>query len=102
MNTELNSHPQFEIIKFLYQFKDDNKFYKLDESLLNIQSKKEKYILIYTLRDHALIATDSEIYYNHADNSVVDHFNNSGEIKAKILPKGIVALETLLGKACSL
>lgn len=98
MNTELTNEPTFKIMKFLYQFKDDNKFYKLDEKMLNIASKKEKYISIYTLRDNALIATDSEVYYNHADNSGIDHFNNPDEIRAKILPKGIVVVESFLKK----
>lgn len=98
MATEFTHTPEFEIMKFLYQFKNDNKFYTLDEELLNIQSQKDVHYSIYTLRDNALIATDREVYYNHADNSLVDLFNTSGEIKARILPKGIVAVESLLQK----
>jgi hypothetical protein len=98
MNTELTREPGFEIIKFLYQFKDDNKFYKLDEKLLNIPSKKQKYISVYDLRDNALIATDSEVYYDHTENSIIDHLTNTDDIRAKILPKGVVAVEALLQK----
>lgn len=87
---------QYEIIQFLYQFRDDNKFYRIDTSLLNDQSHEEKFNIIYTLRDNALIATDREIYYNNSVNRYVDQNNKSDEIKARILPKGIVAVESLL------
>lgn len=83
---------QFEVIKFLYQFKDDNKYYKLDKDVLD---DEEIYKVIYTLRDNALIATDREIYYNNSAQRFVYNYN-SDEIKAKILPKGIVAVEALL------
>lgn len=83
---------QFEVIKFLYQFKDDNKYYKLDKDVLD---DEEIYKVIYTLRDNALIATDREIYYNNSAQRFVYNYNND-EIKAKILPKGIVAVEALL------
>lgn len=95
MNKDLNNDHQFEIIKFLYQFKDDNKYYKLDQDLLNDRSHDERYDLIYNLRDNAMIATDREIYYNSSAKRFVYNYNND-EIKAKILPKGIVAVETLL------
>ncbi len=88
---------QFEVIKFLYQFKDDNKFYRIDKNLLNDKSHEEKFSIIYTLRDNALIATDREIYYNHSVKRFVDHSNSNDEIKARILPKGIVAVESLAG-----
>ena len=87
---------QNEIIKFLYQFKDDNKFYRIDTDLLTDQSHQEKFNIIYTLRDNALIATDREIYYNNSVKRFVDQNNKSEEIKAKILPKGIKAIESLL------
>lgn len=83
---------QFEVIKFLYQFKDDNKYYKLDKDVLD---NEEIYKVIYTLRDNALIATDREIYYNNSPQRFVYNYNND-EIKAKILPKGIMAVEALL------
>ncbi len=86
---------QHEIIRFLYQFKDDNKYYQLDKDLLTDKSREERYKVIYTLRDDAMIATDREIYYNNSTNRVVYYYNND-EIKAKILPKGIVAVESLL------
>ena len=95
MNTNFTSASQFEIIKFLYQFKDDNKFYKLEEHLLNSESKKEVYQFIYNLRDNALICTDREVYCNDEGYYFAEHFNNSEEIRAKILPKGIAIMETL-------
>ena len=94
MDKNFKQDHQFEIIKFLYQFKDDNKYYKLDNDLLNDRSKEEKYNLIYTLRDNAMIATDREIFYNNSANRFVFSYNDD-EIKAKILPKGIVAVESL-------
>ncbi len=87
---------QLEVIKFLYQFKDDRKFYRIDTDLLTDKSHEEKFGIIYTLRDNALIATDREIYYNNSVKRFVDHNNSSDEIKARILPKGIVAVESLL------
>jgi hypothetical protein len=98
MNIQITHHSQLEIIKYLYQFKDDNKFYKLDENLLDIQSKKEKYMSISTLRDCALIATDSELKYTSTGNITPDYFKGAEEIKARILPKGVVAVEKLLSK----
>lgn len=83
---------QFEVIKFLYQFKDDNKYYRLDKDILD---DEEIYKVIYTLRDNALIATDREIYYSNSAQRFVYNYNKD-EIKAKILPKGIVAAEALL------
>lgn len=90
--------PEFEIIKYLYQFKDDNKFYKLDENLLKIRPGKEKHISIHTLRDNALIATDTELYYNHNEENLTGYFINPEDIKARILPKGVVAVEAALSK----
>jgi|GEM_PF-6257479 len=98
MKKEFTQEHQFEIMKFLYQFKNDNKFHQIDERLLNIPSPNEKYRMIYTLRDSALIATDREVYYNPSNNSLVVDFNHTDEIKAKILPKGIVAVESLQQK----
>lgn len=95
MEKNLKPEHQIEIIKFLYQFKDDNKYYRLDRDLLNDKSNEERYDLIYILRDNAMIATDREIYYNNSAKRVVYNYNND-EIKAKILPKGIMAVETLL------
>ncbi|HSU48975.1 MAG TPA: hypothetical protein VLJ41_00210 [Segetibacter sp.] len=95
MNTNFTSASQFEIIKFLYQFKDDNKFYKLEEHLLNSESKKETYQFIYNLRDNALISTDREVYCNEDGYYFAEHFNNSEEIRAKILPKGVAVMENL-------
>lgn len=89
--------PQLEVIKFLYQFRDDKKFYRIDKNILTDKSLNEKFGIIYSLRDNALIATDREIYYNSSINRFVDHNNTSDEIKARILPKGIVAVEALLG-----
>lgn len=85
-----------EIIQFLYQFKDDNKFYRIDLNLLNDRSHEEKFSIIYILRDNAFIATDREIYYNSSIKRFVDQNNKSDEIKARILPKGILAAESLL------
>lgn len=93
-NNFIQKH-QDEIIKFLYQFKDDNKFYSIDSSLLTDKSHEEKFTIIYVLRDNALIATDREIYYNNSVKRFVDQNNKSDEIKARILPKGIVAVELL-------
>lgn len=92
MDTNSRQDHQFEVIKFLYQFKDDNKYYKLDKDVLD---DEEIYKVIYTLRDNALIATDREIYYNNSAQRFVYNYNTD-EIKAKILPKGIVAVEALL------
>lgn len=96
MNNDFTPEHQQEIIKFLYQFKDDNKFYKIDANLLTDKSHQEKFNIIYVLRDNALIATDREIYYNNSIRRFVDQNNSSEEIKARILPKGIVAAESLL------
>lgn len=85
---------ELEIIKFLYQFKDDNKFYKLDELPLNVQSEEEKYRFIYTLRDNALIGTDREVYVTKTGKYYADQSNNY-EIRAKILPKGISVVDSL-------
>jgi hypothetical protein len=95
MKADFTNHSHFNIIKFLYQFKDDNKFYKLDEQVLNFESKKETYRYIYNLRNDALICTDREVYQNDEDYYSVESFGNVEEIKAKILPKGIAALESL-------
>jgi hypothetical protein len=92
-NNSKHEH-QFEVIKYLYQFKDDNKFYRIDTDLLGDKSHQEKFGIIYNLRDSALIATDREIYYNPKAKRYVDHSNSSDEIKARILPKGIVAVES--------
>lgn len=96
MNKELTPEHQQEIINFLYQFKDDNKFYRIDANLLTDRSHEEKFNIIYVLRDNALIATDREIYYNNSIKRFVDQNNSSEEIKARILPKGIVAVESLV------
>lgn len=95
MDKDFTQDHQFEVIKFLYQFKDDNKFYLIDKNLLTDKSHEETFSIIYTLRDNALIATDREIFYSHSAKRFVDHTNSSDEIKAKILPKGIVAVESL-------
>lgn len=96
MDNSLTQDHQYEIIRFLYQFKDDNKFYRIDKTLLNDKSHEEKFSIIYILRDNALIATDREIYYNSSVKRYVDQNNKNDEIKARILPKGIVAVESLL------
>lgn len=98
MHNQLTPDPQFEIIKYLYQFKDDNKFYKLDENSLRIRSEKEKHISIHTLRDNAFIATDTELYYNHNEENLTGYFTTPEEIRARILPKGVVAVESALRK----
>lgn len=90
MNVDFTNPSQFEIIKFLYQFKDDNKFYKLD-----VQSKKESYRFIYNLRNNAFICTDREVYCKDEDVYYAEHFDKTEEIRAKILPKGIAVMETL-------
>ena len=95
MDIDFTKENQFEVIRFLYQFKDDNKFYHIDRNLLADKSNDEKFSIIYTLRDNAMIATDREIYYNPSARSFTDQSINE-EIKARILPKGIVAVETLL------
>jgi hypothetical protein len=95
MKTTHTQDTALAIMHFLYQFKGDNKFYKLDNSLLNISSKKEKYLSIYTLRDNALIATDSEVYHSHAEEGMTNYVY-ADEIRAKILPKGVVAVEAML------
>lgn len=95
MKADYTNHSQYEIIKFLYQFKDDNKFYRLDETVLNMQSKKETYRYIYNLRNDALISTDCEVYQVDEDYYQVEHFGHQEEIKAKILPKGIAVIENL-------
>ena len=97
MDKQFTQDHQFEVIKFLYQFKDDNKFYRIDKALLTDKSYEEKFSIIHTLRDNALIATDREIYYNSSVKRFVDHTNASDEIKARILPKGIVAVKSLQG-----
>ena len=94
MNTNYSDDTQLAIINFLYQFKGDNKFYKLDDAVLNISSKKEKYLSICTLRDKALIATDTEVY-SHAGDGLTNNVY-ADDIRAKILPKGVVAVETML------
>lgn len=96
MNKDFTHDHQFEVIKYLYQFKDDRKFYKIDKNLLTDKSHEEKFSIIYTLRDNALIATDREIYFDNAVKRFVDQNNSNDEIKARILPKGIVAMESLL------
>lgn len=96
MDNGFTQEHQHEIIQFLYQFKDDNKFYRIDKSLLNDKSHEEKFNIIYILRDNALIATDREIYFNNSVNRYMDQNNKSDEIKARILPKGIAAAESLL------
>ncbi|WP_018615469.1 hypothetical protein [Segetibacter koreensis] len=93
MDKELTPEHQFEVIKFLYQFKEDNKFYRIDKNLLSDKSHEEKFRIIYTLRDNALIATDREIYYNHSAKRFLDYSNTSDEIRARILPKGIEVVE---------
>jgi hypothetical protein len=95
VKAESTNHSHYQIIKFLYQFKDDNKFYTLDENVLNIQSKKETYRYIYNLRNDALICTDREVYQVDEDYYQVEHFGHGEEIKAKILPKGIAVMESL-------
>ena len=96
MDIDFTKENQFEVIRFLYQFKDDRKFYSIDKNLLTDKSYDEKFSIIYTLRDNAMIATDREIYYNPSAKSFANHSNANEEIKARILPKGIVAVETLL------
>jgi len=96
MDKDFTQEHQYEVIRFLYQFKDDNKFYTIDTNLLTDKSHDEKFGIIYTLRDSALIATDREIYYNRTVNRFLDHSNRNDEIKARILPKGIVAVESSL------
>ncbi len=96
MEKHLTQEHQFEIIEFLYQFKDDRKFYRIDKNLLTDKSHDEKFSIIYTLRDNALIATDREIYYNPSVKRFVDQSNNQDEIKARILPKGIGVVESLV------
>lgn len=97
MNKGYTQEHQHEIIRFLYQFKDDNKFYRIDANLLTDKSHEEKFNIIYTLRDNALIATDREIYYNDSVKRYVDQNNKSDEIKARILPKGVATIESLPG-----
>ena len=96
MEQDFTQEHQYEIIRFLYQFRDDKKFYKIDTNLLNDKSHEEKFNIIYILRDNALIATDREIYHNTSVNRYADQNNKTDEIKARILPKGIVAVESLL------
>ena len=96
MDNHFTQDQQLEVIKFLYQFKDDRKFYKIDKGVLTDKSHEEKFHIIHTLRDNAFIATDREIYYNQSVKRFLDHNNTGDEIKARILPKGIVAIETLL------
>jgi hypothetical protein len=98
VKAEFTNHSHFNIIKFLYQFKDDNKFYKLDEQELNLESKKETYRYIYNLRNDALICTDREVYQIDEDYYSVENFGNTEEIRAKILPKGIAVMESLQEK----
>ncbi len=96
MNQSSTSENHFELMKYLYQFKDDNKFYAIDNAIIKAKCPQEQYNLIYTLRDRALIATDREIHYNQKSNTFVDAFNSTDEIKARILPKGVKAVESLL------
>jgi hypothetical protein len=96
MDIDFTQDHQFEVIRFLYQFRDDKKFYRIDQNVLTDKTSDEKFGIIYTLRDNALIATDREIYYNPSVKRFVDHSNSNDEIKARILPKGIVAVESLL------
>ena len=96
MDKHFTQDQQLEVIKFLYQFKDDRKFYKIDKDVLTDKSHEEKFDIIHTLRDNAFIATDREIYYNQSVKRFLDHNNTGDEIKARILPKGIVAVEALL------
>ncbi len=84
-------------MQFLYQFKDDNKFYKLNEEVLKSE-ENNFFSIIYNLRSDALIGTDCELYTTPEGKYVADEFNYSSEIKAKILPKGIAMVETLLKK----
>jgi hypothetical protein len=98
VKVDIKHYAQFEIIKFLYQFKDDNKFYKLEEGLLNIQSQREIYTFLYNLRNSAFIGTDCELYHNDKGEYFVEHFSNINEIRARILPKGIAAIESLTEK----
>ncbi len=96
MNHSSTSENHFELMKYLYQFKDDNKFYKIDKEVIKAKCTQEQYNLIYTLRDKALIATDREIHYNHKNNTYVDAFNSTDEIRARILPKGVMEVESLI------
>lgn len=89
MNLLHTSH--LEVVRFLYQFKDDNKYYKIGKNVLQAKSHEESHSLIYTLRDNAFIGTDREIHNNPAKSK-----GDSDEIGVKILPKGIVAIERLL------
>lgn len=95
MDKDFRQDQQLEVIKFLYQFKDDRKFYSIDSNLLSHTSHEEKFNIIYTLRDNAFIATDREIYYNHSINRYIVQSNSNDEIKARILPKGIIAVESM-------
>jgi hypothetical protein len=95
LKVDFKHQEELEIVKFLYQFKDDNKFYKLDKLSLNVQSEGEKYMLLYTLRDNALIGTDREVYVSNTGEYYADQSYNY-EIRAKILPKGVSAIESFL------
>jgi len=92
METNSTLDKDFELIKFLYQFKDDNKFYHVDTDVLKNASHEEKHTIMYTLRDKALIATDTEIQAKPAKGNGRYY----SEVKARILPKGIVAVEKSL------
>ncbi len=94
MNLEYTPENEMEIIKFLYQFKDDNKFYRLENRTGYSRTADEKYSTIYTLRDKALIATDREVYHTSVSSGASQ--TDLDQIKARILPKGIVAVELLL------
>ncbi|TDH19740.1 hypothetical protein EXU57_22845 [Segetibacter sp. 3557_3] len=94
MNLEFTYEAEMEIIKFLYQFKDDNKFYRLEDQTSFSRTADEKYSTIYKLRDKALIATDREVFHTSTSSSAF--LNDLDQIKARILPKGIVAVESLL------
>ena len=98
MKIDFTNPPHFEIIKFLYQFKDDKKFYKLEDGLLKVESSEEKYRFLYTLRNNALISTDREIYNNNEGAFYAETFNHDEEIRARILPKGVEVLESFLNK----
>jgi len=93
MNIGVIQDNQFEVVKYLYQFKDDNKFYPLDKDLFEHSSHEEKFRVIYALRDNALIATDREI--ESRTSTSANNSTKQDEVKARILPKGIMAVEAL-------
>jgi hypothetical protein len=98
VKVDFKDQPQFEIIRYLYQFKEDNKFYKLEECLPDVPSNKEIYKFIYNLRDSAFIGTDCEVYQTNEGHYFPEQFDNGGEIRARILPKGVAAIESILKK----